>query len=221
MTGVRVRVIKLGGSLLDWPDWPSAFRRWRRGQPAAADVMVVGGGAFVERLRELDRMHGLSAEAAHWLAIRAMSLTARLAAELLPEAKLEKGIRTILARDKNSSDPFSGAENSSHAFFVVDVGEFLRSEIAAADALPASWDVTSDSIAARVARTLDADELVLLKSLLPECPARQEALAACGYVDAYFPRAARGLRVRCVNLRDEKFGQVVVDAQESRRPSPQ
>ena len=35
------------------------------------------------------------------------------------------------------------------------------------ETLPQSWDVTSDSIAARIARLLTCHELVLLKSCLP------------------------------------------------------
>ena len=62
---------------------------------------------------------------------------------------------------------------------------------------------------------LDARELVLLKSSLPRArwpivrrPA--EELARAGYVDAYFPRAAGSLTVRCVNLRGERFDEIVL-----------
>jgi hypothetical protein len=62
--------------------------------------------------------------------------------------------------------------------------------------------VTSDSIAARVAWELAASELVLLKSAAP--PAGTfDKLAAAGFVDASFPRAAAELTVRIVNLRAE------------------
>jgi aspartokinase-like uncharacterized kinase len=68
--------------------------------------------------------------------------------------------------------------------------------------LPHSWDVTSDSIAARVAAELQA-ELVLLKSTPPPSD-DLPAAAASGYVDPYFPTAAAGLQsVRFVNLRSE------------------
>jgi aspartokinase-like uncharacterized kinase len=56
--------------------------------------------------------------------------------------------------------------------------------------------VTSDSIAARIAGILDAEELVLLKSADP--PAQLQP----PYVDEYFVQAAEGLTcVRSVNLR--------------------
>ena len=70
------------------------------------------------------------------------------------------------------------------------------------DALPASWDVTTDSIAARIAVRLGAGRLALLKSAdLPEGITREEA-ARLGLVDARFPRVARSLdQVECVFLR--------------------
>jgi 5-(aminomethyl)-3-furanmethanol phosphate kinase len=140
MTMPPVRVIKLGGSLLDWPDWAGQFHRWLAAQSPAANVLVVGGGAIVDALRELDRASPLSAETAHWLAVRAMNLTAAVAAELLGDVP--------------------GLE-------VLDVESFLREDQHNADALPCGWHVTSDSIAARVATARKAGELVLLKSALP------------------------------------------------------
>ncbi len=70
--------------------------------------------------------------------------------------------------------------------------------------LPADWSVTSDSIAARIAITLSADELVLLKSAsLPNaanCDIQE--MSNAGYVDGFFVELANSInRVRFVNLR--------------------
>src|SRR5690606_31673474 len=90
-----LRVIKIGGSLLDWPELPIRFRRWLAAQPPASNVIVVGGGPIVEGLRTVDRAHRLSIESSHWLAISAMSLTARIAAELLPECRLIDSLEQV------------------------------------------------------------------------------------------------------------------------------
>ncbi|MEX2113753.1 MAG: hypothetical protein WD845_11245 [Pirellulales bacterium] len=188
------RVIKLGGSLLDWPELPAAFASWLAAQPEATNVVVVGGGAIVEALRELDRVGSLGAEACHWLAIHGMSLTAALAAELLGAAELVMGFEQLQRADGDG-------------LFVFDVERFMRADAAGADPLPCSWEVTSDSIAARVAVRLKAEELVLLKSTLPADGLMRKELAASGYVDVYFPQAAAGLRARAVNLRKVEFPQ--------------
>jgi hypothetical protein len=75
--------------------------------------------------------------------------------------------------------------------------------------LPRTWDVTSDSIAARLAALLDADELVLVKSCLPTGELTPGVVAQRGYTDRYFPRAVAGVRVvRCVNLRADGHPEV-------------
>jgi hypothetical protein len=66
--------------------------------------------------------------------------------------------------------------------------------------LAVGWEVTSDSIAARIAQLLEADELVLLKAALPTTH-DLAAAAQTGFVDTYFPRVAASLhRVRAVDL---------------------
>jgi aspartokinase-like uncharacterized kinase len=192
-----VRVIKLGGSLLEWPELASRLRAWLAVQPPAVNVMIVGGGALVDKLRELDTAHALPTEASHWLAIRAMSITAGVVAGLVPEAKLVDAIECL---DLFGTGPLQ----------ILDAQYFLNQEHGTADALPASWGVTSDSIAARVAAVLGANELVLLKSSLPADAIDLESLARAGYVDAYFPHAAKSLLVRCVNLRSGVFSDVTV-----------
>ena len=69
--------------------------------------------------------------------------------------------------------------------------------------LPASWDVTSDSIAASMAWQMAAERLILVKSApLPPGTDRQHA-AELGLVDPMFPIVARALlRVEYLNLRE-------------------
>jgi aspartokinase-like uncharacterized kinase len=194
-----LRIIKLGGSLLDWSELPRCFRRWLAQQSPAANVIIGGGGPLVDGLRTIDRVHRLSLKSSHWLAIRAMSLTAQLTAELFPEAQLVGSPEQI---QRGSTSPLQ----------ILEVEPLLRAEQGSANELPCSWDVTSDSIAAHVAHTLGAAELVLLKSTLPEIDQRGEpnriAPKLAGYVDEYFATAARGLHVRAVSLRESPFQEI-------------
>lgn len=149
-------------------------------------------------VRQAFARHALDEESAHWLCIRVLGVTAELFARLLPEA--------ALVRRFDDLADFDGA-----APVVFECEEFLRNEDARSLApLPHSWDVTSDSIAARLAERLSACELALLKSSLPEKSSTLAQAARTGYVDRHFPTAARRLpRVRCVNLRDDRFSEVV------------
>lgn len=193
-----VRVIKLGGSLLEWPELAARLRAWLAVQSPAANILIVGGGALVDKLRELDAAKAFASETSHFLAIRAMSVTASAVAGQLPEARLVEAIERLDLADCDTLQ-------------VLDTQRFLSREHGTAEALPASWDVTSDSIAARVATALEAHELVLLKSSLPPRATSLESLARSGYVDAFFPRAAQSLLVRCVNLRSDDFAEVTTD----------
>ena len=202
MPASHVRVVKVGGSLLRWPAVKQRLRDWLAVQPSATCVLIAGGGKVVESIRELDMLHRLGARASHWLCVRAMSVTARLLVDLLEDAALVDELDTL----------HEMLEARPTRMGVFDAVQFLRSEESSLPGavLPENWSVTSDSIAARVAQTIDAAELVLLKSSLPES-AELSAMAATDYVDEFFPTIAAQLpAVRLVNLRDEVFAEIVL-----------
>jgi aspartokinase-like uncharacterized kinase len=186
-----MRVIKLGGSLLEFDGLAAALATWLADQAPDANLMLVGGGRLADAIRDADRRHKLDPSAAHWLAIRAMALNARLVQALLPSA---------LCVD-HPDDVSAAAAGPRIVLF--DPLALLQADEQLPQPLPHDWNVTSDSIAARIALRLGAAELVLLKSCLPTPPATLASAAAEGYVDPYFPKAAcRVPLVRCVNLRD-------------------
>ena len=75
-------------------------------------------------------------------------------------------------------------------------------------ALVRNWSATSDSIAARLAVVLNADELVLLKSVTPTVDSVSAAVEA-HIVDSYFLQLASEVpRIRIVNLRDPQIPSV-------------
>jgi aspartokinase-like uncharacterized kinase len=182
-------LFKLGGSLLTLPDLGRRVRTALQQRPRCRALMVVGGGAAAELVREWDRRHGLGDAVAHRLAIKAMSCTAFLAAAVIGGARLAASADEIRTAWGSGELPVLLAE------------PLLAALESAADRLPASWDVTSDSIAAWLAPHLDADELVLIKSTdLP--PGGIDAAVASGAVDRYFPALWSGLsRLTWVNLR--------------------
>lgn len=194
------RVIKLGGSLLEDPHLRSRFAIWLARQIPANNVVVVGGGGLVDALRAIDRAQQLATTHSHALAIDAMSVTARLAATLLELPCIDRR---------------SGLADLAGATAILDVRLFILEEEPELEGepIPSSWQVTSDSIAARLADALRATELVLLKSTLPPPGATLEEASDAEYVDAYFPHAAaRVPQVRCVDLRSDELREQSIGA---------
>jgi hypothetical protein len=175
-------VIKLGGSLLSQPGWPQGIAELLRAlsaqSPESPALLVVGGGSVVEGLRQIDAASPQPAELVHALAIEMMRITARLVAAAT-------GLPLVTAW------PTAGGRGAC----LLDVPQWLA-ENQRLSTLPVGWEVTSDSIAARVAAAYGG-ELLLVKSVPPpSLPASQnqlEELATAGWVDPHFPSAAAGL----------------------------
>jgi aspartokinase-like uncharacterized kinase len=190
-----LRVVKLGGSLLDLPDLSYRMNCWLGEQPVGSNVIVVGGGIWAEAVRTIDLVHKMDEVAAHWLCIRAMSISAHLAATLLDLPVVDERSELMTNRSHCSNCVFD-----THRFLKHDEPSLPGTP------LPHGWHVTSDSIAARLADTLAADELVLLKSTLPRAPFDLASAIAQKLVDPWFPQAAQSLkRVRVVDLRAPNF----------------
>ena len=192
----RLRVIKVGGSLLDWNHLPIALGRWLDAQSPACNVLIAGGGALADVIRQADSIHALGEQKSHELCVELLGVTARLLEVLLAGRSPRTTFFDLQLQRAAKRLPDC---------CVLDPKDFLLhvEPTNPLSLLPHSWDVTSDSIAALVACSLEADELVLLKS--GDCPAERspEALAAAGYVDRYFPTAVAPFTgaVRMLNLR--------------------
>jgi aspartokinase-like uncharacterized kinase len=191
-------LIKVGGSLLTWPELPArltSFLTTGLGHDLYASkdiVLIAGGGPAADLIRMMDQIHGLGDLRAHRLAIEALDLTAKLLAEILPGSAVvhrPEALRSIWNLGRLP---------------ILSPGKFLQDlEDQGVDPLPASWDVTSDTISARIAFYLGARRLILLKSrALPQGAGLDEA-ASLGFVDSMFPASARKLKhVVSVCLRD-------------------
>lgn len=174
-------VVKLGGSLAaagTLASWLAIAIEHGGGRA----VIVPGGGVFADAVREAQRRDGFSDLAAHRMAILAMEQYAWLMLDRAPALVACASLSEIGA-----------------ALAGGNVALWLPSRMVLADPqVAASWQVTSDSLAAWLARRLEAKRLVLVKSA-PMPAAAAAELAALGLVDAAFPAYAEasGCPVSC------------------------
>jgi aspartokinase-like uncharacterized kinase len=130
-------------------------------------------------VRDLDGGHGLGEELSHWLALRALSLNAWFLADLL-EARRPAVTAEI------ESWPTLWEECKTP---IVDAYRFFQLDDRQPGSLPHCWQVTSDSLAARIATVVGAGKLILLKSITTDPATSWVAASHLGWVDPYFPRA--------------------------------
>lgn len=198
MSRSLIRVVKVGGSLLNLADLADRLRHWLAAQTPAHHVLVAGGGLLVEQIRQWHSLVPLSDVAAHWMCIDAMTVTAHLLHDRLPEIALVEDDRLLCQRVGHQDCTIFGP-----ALWMRHGEPGI-----AGTRLPACWEVTSDAIAGRLAVALAADELVLMKSAMPSgsLTAGLTSLAVAGYIDPMLPRLAEELPpYRLVNLRGTPF----------------
>ena len=171
-------VVKIGGSLASSPE----LARWLAAVsgPAKAPVVVVpGGGPYADLVRQAQTRHGFDNEQAHRMAILAMEQYGHMLCALEPRLAPAGSVDRILATQAAGRVPVWMAAGMA---------------LAASD-IAASWDVTSDSLAAWLAHSLGASALFLVKSASPDSGRRSASaasLARSGFVDVAFPKAVAG-----------------------------
>lgn len=169
-------VLKVGGSLFDHPGLGPGLRAYLSGI-SGPKLLVPGGGEVANAVRQLDKVHGIGEEAAHWIALRALSVTSDFLTHLV------RGLPDVE---------------------VPDIYTFAAADDCKPDALPHAWTVTSDSLAARVAQRRGAARLILLKSVTIPPGATWDDIAKQSGVDPYFPTLVRGtaFAVEAINFRE-------------------
>jgi len=195
VTHVSLTVIKVGGSLFDWPELPVRLETFFGVHfPVAGaerPMLIAGGGAAADLVRDLDRIHHLGDETAHHLALHAMDLSALLLSAIVPGAHRVDSFESVAGAWANGLVPVLAPFRTVCAI-----------DQAGPDPLPASWDVTSDTIAAWIAVYVKASRLILLKSTSLGRHVTLHEAARAGLVDPLFPEAVRALdRVEYLNFR--------------------
>lgn len=165
-------VVKVGGGLLAEDGCLERVLRLLADIAREDRLLVVpGGGPFADAVRREDARLRLTDDAAHWMAVLAMDQYAHLIASRSQDAVLVSDAAGAVRAAREGRLP------------VLAPYACLRR----ADPLPHSWEVTSDSLAAWIARDIGAGRLVLVKP--------SGTAAGAGSVDPYFARARGTLKV--------------------------
>ncbi len=188
-----ITVFKIGGSLLEVAGLADRIEALMAQRPETVAVLAVGGGGVADVVRRWDAVHSLGDEAAHWLAVRSLSINEALLCNVLPQCV-------------PVSTPAEAAAHAEAGQVTVLASEaFLRHDENSSEALPHNWEVTSDSIAARAAVCFEATELVFAKSV--SLPKKRDiaAVQSRRLIDNHFHQLAQSIpRVGWINLRQQQ-----------------
>jgi aspartokinase-like uncharacterized kinase len=169
----RLAIVKLGGSHAGGPhlkDWLAAIAA-----EAGSMAIVPGGGPFADAVRTAQTSMGYDDRAAHAMALMAMAQFGSALESLNPALRLAASRAAILRALKERKVPVWSPER-----------------MARAAALPETWELTSDSLAAWLAGALGAGRLVLVKhGRFETTTVDADELVARGVVDPLFPRYLR------------------------------
>jgi len=139
-----MRVIKLGGSLMN--DVESLTQCLNTIEQKVKDkvVIVPGGGLFADQVRLAQKQWQFNDEIAHEMAILAMQQMALLFKSIKPNFLVSNTVSTKF--------------DNKVVIWSPDIKQLNQ------DGIEASWDITSDSLSAWLAKKIEADELILVKS---------------------------------------------------------
>lgn len=176
LTEVCPLVVKVGGSLSKAGRLGGVLKMLSAAQVPI--VIVPGGGPFADAVRSLQRGMSFDDAVAHRLAMLAMEQMAEWMVAQCPGLKVAQTIDEI-------SDCIMDGQ--------IPVWAPLHM-MGDDEAIPASWSITSDSLAARLAELLDA-RLILLKSVDAAGHLSAEELARQGVIDTLFPEIVARARI--------------------------
>ncbi|MGC4078140.1 MAG: aspartate kinase [Rubrivivax sp.] len=167
-------VVKIGGSVSEdalFPAWLELLAQLGGGRV----TLVCGGGGFADQVRHAQARWRFDDLAAHNMAVLAMAQTAYLAQSLEPRLRLaasKEQIRAVL--------------HAGQTALWLPM-EWMRD----APSAQTCWEMSSDSLALDLARTLNAERLVVVKSCSVDPGATLAELGQRGVLDGLFAGSAR------------------------------
>ena len=163
-------IVKLGGSLSRSDTLVKCLNSVEQKYPDRAVVIVPGGGAFADQVRLAQHRWQFDDKTAHRMAILAMQQMAFLI----------KGLKGNFSIARSVTDIRKQLHQQKIVIWSPDIGELDNA------AIQASWNITSDSLAAWLAGVLSAKELILVKSAIINSSFSLQQLAKQNIVDNGF-----------------------------------
>ena len=242
-----MRVVKIGGSVSTERGASAKLKSLLRDICMESPTVVVAGGGKAARwVRSLDS--SLTAADSHRLAIEAMGLYAKMLSALsgvVLKSEPSEGSAMGNATEDSSTDGSpskanSASGNSTGSGFHKGSsasGNSARSDFpsyicpsyiwkpAIPKGLPASWDVTSDSIALWLARKLKAERLYLVKAAEPPygslAQLRQRKIIDCYFHKLLEPHIDPPIRIFVAHQSIEDATEVFWQASPQQAANPQ
>jgi aspartokinase-like uncharacterized kinase len=199
-----MRVVKLGGSLYHWDRLPDCLSRLAD----RAVTIVPGGGPFADQVRQAQRDWRFDDATAHAMAVLGMAQFGRMLAGLEPRLTVAETLPELLGETSRGRS----------AIWLPALAELNDGNC------PASWNVTSDSLALWLAIRIEASDLTLVKSV-DSCESTDWLeLSRHGIVDPAFAQSAATARFP-INIRyredfDRQLASLVVGAPHAPGPIP-
>jgi len=186
-----VIVVKLGGSLEQSGTLLDCLQQIERHYQNDSVVIVPGGGVFADQVRTAQIRWQFDDRTAHVMALLAMQQMALLINGLKSRFVIAESVAEIKAK--------------------VDAGQILlwSPDIKELDnaGITASWDITSDSLAAWLASAVSASDLILVKSATIQPGLSLAALTELGTIDNAFCTVVQdaAVNIHIINLQTNSW----------------
>jgi aspartokinase-like uncharacterized kinase len=182
-------IVKLGGSLSQSDVLIKCLNSVEKNYQGRSVVIVPGGGAFADQVRMAQQRLQFDDKTAHRIAILAMQQMALLI----------KGLKDDFSIARSITDIRKQLHRQKIVIWSPDIVELDKA------AIQASWDITSDSLAAWLAKVISARELVLVKSAIIDASLSLQQLAEQDIVDKGFCDSVRQATFKIQVINQQHF----------------